>query len=200
MPPSSASSNFLSQRLEQEWQATFDAYQDFLQVPPKQRFRHLGQLFKLLCPWMERAVRSVTLRHFILVPTEMAIARLFARVCRRENLPRSQAIFQIWAESSILRDVANPQGALGACSGAAGEPSARLQQRFNRLPYADRALLYLYMVERCSVGEVSNYTGIPHAYACENLGRIWTQVREGLAERDLPSGWRTPEASFEAEK
>ncbi|PCJ55559.1 MAG: hypothetical protein COA70_00260 [Planctomycetota bacterium] len=72
-----------------------------------------------------------------------------------------------------------------------------MQQRFNRLPYADRALLYLYMVERCSVREVSGYTGIPQAYAMENLGRIWAQVEEGLQDHDLPKDWKTPNLDAE---
>ncbi|MHC4379727.1 MAG: hypothetical protein ACYSU1_01370 [Planctomycetota bacterium] len=191
-PPLTQPREFLSHRLEEEWERTFQAYQAFLEVPARRRFEHLGTLFEQLCPWIERAIRSVTIRHFILLPTEMAVARLFAKSCRRENLPQSHVIFQIWLESSILRDVADPQDELGATNGAAGEPNALLQRRFNRLPYADRALLYLYMVERCSVREVSGYTGIPQAYAVENLGRIWAQVHEGVSEEELPRGWQAP--------
>lgn len=190
--PQTPTREFLTHRLEEEWEETYAAYQAFLEVPARKRFEHLGALFEHLCPWMERAIRSVTIRHFILLPTEMAVARLFAKACRRESLPQSHVIFQIWLESSILRDVANPRDELGATNGAAGEPNALLQRRFNRLPYADRALLYLYMVERCSVREVSGYTGIPQAYAVENLGRIWAKVHDGMARKDLPKGWRTP--------
>jgi len=191
-PPVIQSRDSLGHRLQEEWSETSTAYQAFLHVPPRERFQHLGALFEHLCPWIERAIRAVTIRHFILLPTEMAVARLFAKTCRRENLPKSHVIYQIWVESSILRDVANPKDELGATNGAAGEPSAHLQQRFNRLPYADRALLYLYMVERCSVREVSGYTGIPQAYAMENLGRIWAEVQDGLSEHDLPGGWKAP--------
>lgn len=183
----------LEQRLQSDWDQTYQAYQDFLQVPERHRFQHLGSLFEVLYPWIERGVRSLTVRHFILLPTEMAVARLFAKTCRRENLPKSHVIYQIWVESSLLRDVANPKDELGSTNGAAGEPSARLQHRFNRLPYADRALLYLYMVERCSVREVSGYTGIPQSYAVESLGRIWARVQEGLSEQDVPRGWRSPQ-------
>ncbi|MGB0953170.1 MAG: hypothetical protein ACPG31_08080 [Planctomycetota bacterium] len=183
----------LEQQLQADWEQTYQAFQDFLQVPERLRFQHLGSLFEVLYPWIERGVRSLTVRHFILLPTEMAVARLFAKTCRRESLPKSHVIFQIWVESSLLRDVANPKDELGSTNGAAGEPSARLQHRFNRLPYADRALLYLYMVERCSVREVSGYTGIPQAYAVESLGRIWARVQEGLSERDVPRGWRSPQ-------
>jgi len=191
-PPVISSLEPLESRLQEEWSATSEAYQAFLSVPGRKRFKHLGALFEHLCPWIERAIRGVTMRHFILLPTEMAVARLFAKTCRRENLPQSHLIYQIWVESSILRDVANPTDELGATNGAAGEPGARLQQRFNRLPYADRALLYLYMVERCSVREVSGYTGIPQAYAMQNLGRIWELVRVGLSQQDLPRGWKPP--------
>ncbi|MFK5955724.1 MAG: hypothetical protein QM477_04670 [Planctomycetota bacterium] len=191
-PPVIPPPETLGSRLQEEWSATFKAYQTYLNVPARQRFEHLGALFEHLCPWIERAIAGVTMRHFILLPTEMAVARLFAKTCRRENLPQSHVIYQIWVESSILRDVADPGDELGATNGAAGEPGARLQQRFNRLPYADRALLYLYMVERCSVREVSGYTGIPQAYAMENLGRIWEQVQGGLSEQDFPTGWKAP--------
>lgn len=197
--PSTPPPAFLSRRLEEEWLETFRAYQAFLQVPSRERFEHLGTLFEHLCPWIERAIRSVTIRHFILLPTEMAVARLFAKSCRRESLPQSHVIYQIWLESSILRDVADPRDELGATNGAAGEPNALLQRRFNRLPYADRALLYLFMVERCSVREVSGYTGIPQVYAMENLGRIWSQVHEGVAEEELPPGWRRPQLDAEGQ-
>lgn len=183
----------LERQLQEDWGKTYQAYQDFLNVPERHRAQNLGSLFEALYPWIERGVRSLTVRHFILLPMEMAVARLFAKTCRRENLPKSHLIYQIWVESSLLRDVADPQDELGSTNGAAGEPSARLQQRFNRLPYADRALLYLYMVERCSVREVSGYTGIPQAYAVENLGRIWSQVQDGLEDWDLPRGWQAPE-------
>lgn len=187
--------SFLDHRLAEEWQATRRQHQAFLDVPPPQRFHYLGKLFELLCPWIEKAIQGVTMRHFILLPTEMVVARMFAKSCRRDNLPSSHVIFQIWIESIILRDVANPSNELGAINGASGEPSALLQQRFNRLPLEDRALLYLYMVERCSVSEVSNYTGIPRMAAAANLSRIWQLVQSGPIDLQLPRGWRTPQVA-----
>ena len=192
--PAPPKSPFLDQRLADDWLATCQQYQAFLEVPPRQRFHYLGKLFELLCPWIEKAIQGVTIRHFLLLPKEMVIARMFAKSCRRESLPKSHLIFQIWIESIILRDVANPCNELGATSGASGEPSAQLQQRFNRLPIEDRALLYLYMVERCSVEEVASYTGIPQGSAAENLVRIWARVQGGAPALQLPRGWRAPQA------
>jgi hypothetical protein len=192
VPPTTS---FLERRLAEDWQAACRQYQAFLDVPARQRFHYLGKLFELLCPWIENAIRGVTMRHFILLPTEMVVARMFAKACRRESLPKSHVIFQIWIESIILRDVANPRDELGAINGASGEPSARLQQRFNRLPLEDRALLYLYMVERCSVHDVSSYTGIPPSTAAANLQRIWKQVQGGGEALVLPRGWRAPDVA-----
>ncbi|MCP4092010.1 MAG: hypothetical protein GY747_01065 [Planctomycetes bacterium] len=188
-------SSFLDQCLAEDWQATCRQYQAFLDVPSRKRFHYLGKLFEHLCPWIENAIRGVTMRHFILLPKEMVLARMFAKACKRESLPKSHVIFQIWIESIILRDVANPKNELGANNGASGEPSALLQQRFNRLCLEDRALLYLYMVERCSVAEVSSYTGIPQVTAVENLSRIWKQVQGSGAALELPRGWRAPQAT-----
>lgn len=186
-------SSFLEQRLADEWQMACRHYQAFLDVPSRKRFHYLGKLFEHLCPWIEKAIRGVTMRHFILLPTEMVLARMFAKACKRESLPKSHVIFQIWIESIILRDVANPKNELGAINGASGEPSALLQKRFNRLCLQDRALLYLYMVEGCSVPEVSSYTGIPQITAVENLSRIWSEVQGSEAALELPRGWRAPQ-------
>jgi len=51
------------------------------------------------------------------------------------------------------------------------------------------------MVERCSVAEVSSYTGIPQVTAVENLSRIWKQVQGSGAALELPRGWRAPQAT-----
>ena len=175
--------------LEREWQAVLDAFQAYRSVPPEQRFHHLGRLFEKVAPWLERGIQAAVLHHFVLLPKEMAVARLFAKTTRRDSLPDSYAIFLIWVESNILRDVADPRDELGAVNGASGEPSGELQKRFNRMPFDDRALLYLFMVERCNLEEVNTNTGIPVAHAQEQLARI----AKRFSDLDLPRGWRRPD-------
>lgn len=191
--PTATRTGFLQDRMAEDWQAVRARFSEFTRISPDHRFQHLGKLFEQLCPFLDSAIRGVTVRHFILLPTEMVVARMFAKTCRRESLPKSHLIFAIWVESLILRDVADPADELGATNGASGEPCAALQVRFNRLPREDRALLYLYMVEGCSVAEVSSYTGIPVLTAARNLKRVWRQVTAGQADLPLPRGWQAPE-------
>ena len=178
----------VSAGLEREWQAALDAFQAFRSVAPEQRHHHLGRLFEKLAPWLERGIQAAVLHHFVLLPQELAVARLFAKTVRRDGLPDSYAIFLIWVESNILRDVADPQDELGATNGASGEPSGELQKRFNRFPFDDRALLYLFMVEGCNLEEVNSNIGIPIAHAQKRLDAMGAFLRDV----DLPRGWQRP--------
>lgn len=178
--------------LEAEWDATRRVFRAFATAAPERRYHHLGLLFQRLSPWIERGVRNVALRYFLLLPVELALARLFARAARMEDLPPAHDAFLLWAEASVLRDLTEPAGELGIAHGSAGEPSPELQRRFNALPFADRALLYLYLVEGRSVAEVGRRAGLAPARAARALRRIWRRLGCGEGLR-LPSGWRPPE-------
>lgn len=186
LPPHARSG--LDAQLEREWQQAVDAFQSYRSVAPEQRFRHLGRLFEQLTPWIERGIHAAVLHHFILLPKEMAVARMFAKTVRRDALPDSHTIFLIWVESHILRDVADPSDELGATNGASGEPSGAVQKRFNRLPFDDRSLLYLFMVEGCNLEDLNSNTGLPIPAARRRLAHI----AEYFAGLDLPPGWVSP--------
>ena len=179
----------LDAQLESEWQEAVDAFESYRSVAPEHRFHHLGRLFEKLAPWLERGIQAAVLHHFILLPKELAVARLYAKSVRRDSLPDSYTIFLIWVESNILRDVADPTDELGATNGASGEPSGAVQKRFNRLPFEDRSLLYLFMVEGCNLEEVNANTGLPIPAAERRLAKIAKHFT-GLT---LPRGWVSPE-------
>jgi len=183
--------------LERQWQVAQAAFQDFQAAPNAARSAALGCLFQQMTPILEHAIRSVALRHFLLLPLEMALARLFARTVRRPQLPKSRLMFQLWVESSLLRALADPKDALGVTNGASGEPCGLLQARFNRLQQKDRALLFLYLVEHCSVAEVVQDTGIPEKRVNQDLRRIWARLQEG-SPVPIPSTWRGPDFGSES--
>ena len=135
------------QRQADSWRQARAQFHDYQVSDPEQRVRALGRLFELLAPWLERGIRSTALRHFLLLPTEMLLGRLFAEVVHREDLPAQAATFLMWIEGTILREVADPASDLGVSNGAPGEPPAALQERFHQLPFAERAVLYLTMIE-----------------------------------------------------
>lgn len=191
-PTSSERTHLAAQaRDRRRWNVVLRAFRTFRTVPVERRFHHLGLLFEHLAPWIERGIRVAALRHFLLLPQEMVLARLFARAVRREELPASPEAFLFWVESQILEALADPRDELGAVNGAAGEPSAALQQRFNALPYRDRALLYLYMVEGFSHDQVAETFALPLPEVGCALRRIWRQIQaEGPLA--LPRGWRLP--------
>ncbi|KAA3608632.1 MAG: sigma-70 family RNA polymerase sigma factor [Planctomycetota bacterium] len=121
------------------------------------------------------------------------MARIFALTARRKKLPQSHETFQLWVESVILQGLTDPTDELGVVNGAQGEPSGELQQQFNNLPYQERALLYLYMVERYSLHDVSKYTGIPVRQAAQALNRIWSRISERGSKISFPLGWQRPD-------
>ena len=179
--------------LVREWLLTKRAFQAFHSLPADERFRHLGKLFERLAPWIERGIRVATIRHFLVLPQEMVLARVFAKAAKRDALHDSHQSFGLWIESQILRDLADPVDQLGAVNGAAGEPSAELQQRFNDLPVADRALLFLYLGEGRSRPQVARATGMAGAEVDASLRRTWRRLTSGLPELRLPQGWKEPD-------
>ncbi|MBC8327794.1 MAG: hypothetical protein H8E31_03515 [Planctomycetes bacterium] len=179
--------------LVKEWLLTKRVFQAFLTLPAEERFQHLGKLFERLAPWIERGIRVAVIRHFLVLPQEMLLARIFAKAAKREALHDSHQAFGLWIESQILRDLADPVDQLGVVNGASGEPTAELQRRFNGLPMADRALLYLYLVEKRSQPQVARATGIPRPEIDATLQSAWRQLTRGLDELKLPRGWRKPD-------
>lgn len=155
------------------WQSALDHLHDYQVAAPAERVHSLGKLFELLAPWLERGIRSTALRHFLLLPTEMLMGRLFAQVVHRVDLPSRPATFLMWIEGTILRDVADPNSDLGVTNGAPGEPPAELQARFHSLPYAERAVLYLSMIEGSDSQLVTERTGLGQDRLKDRLDSIW---------------------------
>lgn len=179
--------------LKREWEATCNIFRAFHGLPPHRRFHHLGLLFESVVPWLERGIRVVVLRHFLVLPQETLVARLFARAARLEELPGSHEGFLLWVEAMILKDLAEPCEARPLVSGAQGEPSVELQRSFNALPLGDRAILYLFVVEGLSLAEIASRTKIPVKTMIQSLKRGWGQICEDGRPVRLPHGWRSPE-------
>lgn len=182
--------------LEQAWLQVHLAFSAFEHAKLRERSPRLGDLFTALSPLLEQAIHQVALRHFLLLPFEMALARLFTRCVKRGKLPHSRLMFQLWVESTLLCALADPSDALGSTNGAPGEPCGELQTRFNRLRQADRALLYLYLVEGCSVAEVVHFSGIPQIKVVADLRRMWRLLQQGGAV-PFPDSWHYPEFAQE---
>jgi hypothetical protein len=179
--------------LVREWLLTRRAFEAFHHLLPAQRHGHLGRMFERLAPWIQRGVRVVAMRHFLVLPEELLLARVFARAMRRDRLHDTHPSFALWIEASVLRDLADPADQLGVVHGASGEPSPLLQRRFNSLASADRALLFLYLVEGRDRAQVARATGIPADDVTLSLSRAWNTLTDGVARLDLPRAWRRPD-------
>lgn len=172
----------------EDWRAALAAFRSYQVSPPDARVTQLGALFERLAPWLERAIRGTALRHFLLLPTEMLLGRLFARVVHREDLPEHPSAFLMWVEGTILRDLADPNDALGLTNGAPGEPTAEVQQRFHALPYAERALLYLALLEGQGGGAaaVAERAGLEPDALQARLDTIWRGLADDAEAEDTP--------------
>ncbi len=179
-------------RFSEEWRELLGTHRDFQVSPPEKRIKLLGELFEQCSPWLERGIRSTAMRHFLLLPTEMLVARLFARIAHRSDLPEAHAAFLMWIEGQILTDLADPSDELGVCNGAPGEPPAALQEKFNNLPYSDRALFYLYMMEDFDASALAQKTGMTQPKLGHLLKQIWRHLESEVAPEHLPSQWNPP--------
>jgi hypothetical protein len=176
-------------QFETEWAQARQVFHHFQTEDPARRVLVLGRLFEVLTPWLDRGIRTTVLRHFLLLPNEMVLARFFARAARRDTLHESYQAFLMWVESGILADLADSNDMLGCTNGAPGEPPAELQRKFNQLPHSDRALLYLYMIEGFDMKKVVRFTGIPSLTAASALDRIWLAL--GIDElKNVPKEWK----------
>lgn len=176
-----------------KWLLVKSVFTTFQTAPSDKRFHHLGVLFEHLSPFIEQGIRVAMLRHFLLLPSEMVLARVFAKSARRREMHHTHQAYYIWIEAMILHDLSDPQDELGVVNGAQGEPSAELQQKFNQLPYQDRALLYLYMVEKNSLADVAEQTDIPIAEVAAALHRIWRTILSSDRKVQVPLGWKIPD-------
>lgn len=178
--------------LDARWQRVRRSFRTWQDASPAERPALLDDLFQELVPILEDAAGAVALRHFLLFPAETAVARLFALAVRRDRLPTSRLVFQLWVESSLLRALADPGDPLGATDGKPEEASGPLQQRFNGLPQEQRMLLYLYLVEGCTLLELANGIGLPAGLVRGEIALAWGRLRAG--ERlPLPASWGAQE-------
>jgi|GEM_PF-1121904 DNA-directed RNA polymerase specialized sigma24 family protein len=180
------------QRLSDEWAEMRKTYLSFTRSIPKQRVERLGLVFETIEPWLSRGIRTTMLRHFLVLPHEMLIARLFAKAVRRERIAPSHTSFLMWVESYILEGLADPSDALGVSVSAANEPHPELQYHFNKLAPVDRGLLYLYMIEQYSLPEVAKYVGAPAEEIGNHLLDLWSKLEKKIANVPLPRDWRLP--------
>lgn len=182
----------LTADLSRDWEFTLSAFESYRELPPHKKYRALGKVFEKVCPWIERGIQSAVVNQFVLVPTEQVISRLFALTTQKETLPKSYLLYLYWVESSVMRSLMNPAEKYGVVPQTIGEPSVAMCERFNQLNYLDRAMLYLYVVENCSVAEVCDNTGIAYPKLLEDIPSLWRQLVEGAPIGRIPESWKIP--------
>lgn len=182
----------LSLELERDWDFTLRAFEAYRELPPHKRYRALPKLFEKICPWIERGIQASVLNHFILVQTETVVASLYGQVSQREALPRSHILFQHWVESYVGRVAAKGVEACSVTPSTPGEPSAAFCDRFNRMPYQQRMMLYMYMVERCTITEICECTGTPYPEVLRAVPRLWHALKSPDKKSETPSTWKYP--------
>lgn len=189
----------LTADLSRDWEFTLSAFESYRELPPHKKYRALGKVFEKVCPWIERGIQAAVVNQFVLVPTEQVISRLFALTTQKEALPRSYLLYLYWVESSVMRSLVNPAEKYGVVPQTIGEPSVAMCERFNQLNYLDRAMLYLYVVENCSVAEVCDNTGIAYAKLLEDLPKLWLRVLAEDAPNRVPQAWQIPKTDEEGQ-
>ena len=187
----------LSLELERDWDYTLRAFEAYRELPPHKRYRALTKLFEKICPWIERGIQAAVLNHFILVQTESIIATLFGQVAQRESLPKSQILFLHWVESHVGRVAAKGVARCAVAKQTPGEPSAEFCDRFNRLDRHDRTMLYMYLVEKCSITDVCESTGAPYPHVLHSIPRLWAQLKGSDKEVAIPRDWKVPRVDDE---
>lgn len=182
----------LASELQRDWGVTLRIFNDYRELPPHRRYRALGQLFERLCPWIERGIHAVTWSHFVLIPTEQALARVFAHTTQKEALPKSYVLYLRWIESIVMRGLVKEDECFTPEKHTPGDPGARLCARFNSLALRERELLYLYLVEGCSPTEVSDNLGISYPQALEAIPKLWARIQGTEPRSMIPTTWQIP--------
>lgn len=187
----------LTSDLSRDWEFTLAAFESYRELPPHKKYRALGKLFEKLCPWIERGIQATVVSQFVLVPTEQVISRLFAQTTQKEALPKSYLLFLYWVESSVMRSLVNPAERYGVVAQTIGEPSVALCEKFNQLPFFDRSLLYLYVIENCTAAEVCDNAGVAYPRLLEDLPKLWAGVSAAVPPSHVPKSWRIPRVDEE---
>jgi hypothetical protein len=177
---------------EATWSEVTAQHYRFSSAHCEHRFGLLGEFFEVLVPWLERGIRGTLHKHFLVLPEELLVARLFAAAARRDQLHATDKQFLQWIESQVLASLANPADELGSIRCAYGTPDLRLQYHFNRLPKSERALLFLFMVEHFDVARLAKETTIPREQVSISLYRAWNKLIRACPHVRFPSTWKLP--------
>lgn len=178
----------------QQWAEARSAFQAFGALPPDQRPRHAGLLLQPMAAWILEGIQQASRRYYLLVPGEAAFARLFAQLTSLEQLPDQSEDFLAWIETRLLRDLGALIQEAQHAPGSASEPPPALIERFNRLPFRWRALLYLFLVERQSLPDLAQQLQLPQLAAARAVRRAWHKVAGPDPPPSLPSAWQRPDA------
>ena len=180
--------NELEQKLEVEWSELCAHFLSAQEQKPSERLKFFGELFEQLQPWLEESIDDVSNDNYLLLSTEALVSYLFILLLNRDQLPPANCVFNLWIESLTLSR-ANEIIKYGAqLQGCPGEAPLEIQQRFNKLTKRQRAIFYLYIIERGQLKEVSRAIGItPREIHCK-ISSLLEAV--GVDENITPYGWR----------
>ncbi len=174
-----------------EWSEVCTRFFTAQQQKPSERLKFFGELFEDLQPWLTESIDRVSNDNYFLVSTEAIVSYLFILLLKREQLPPVNGVFDLWVESLSLSK-ANKILEIGAkLQGCPGEAPLDIQQKFNKLTKRQRAIFYLYIIERGQLAEVSQAVGIPAEKIKYKMPKLWDAV--GVNESFVPYGWRKKE-------
>ena len=178
----------LEQKLEVEWSELCAHFLSAQEQKPSERLKFFGELFELLQPWLEESIDDVSNDNYLLLSTEALVSYLFILLLNRDQLPPANCVFNLWIESLTLSR-ANEIIKYGAqLQGCPGEATLKIQQRFNKLTKRQRAIFYLYIIERGQLKEVSRAIGITPREIHGKIPSLLEAV--GVDENIAPYGWR----------
>ena len=150
--------------------------------------KFFGELFEQLQPWLEESIDDVSSDNYLLLSTEALVSYLFVLLLNRDQLPPANCVFNLCIESLALSR-ANEIIKYGAqLQGCPGEAPLEIQQRFNKLTKRQRAIFYLYIIERGQLKEVSRAIGITPREIHGKIPSLLEAV--GVDENIAPYGWR----------
>lgn len=179
---------------ERQWAEARQAFQAFRALAPEQRPRHTGLLLQHLSAWLLEGIRQFARRYYLLVPTAAALARLFAHSTQLERFPASAEDFLLWTESHLLCHLDDLVREQMQAPDRPSEPPGAFLQSFNRLPFQERALLYLFLVEGESVQALAQRLQMSPLAATAAIARLWSKTAASVPHLELPARWQRPDA------
>lgn len=191
-----------SQRLEEEWRVAIAIFNAYQKAKPQVKIHYLGLLFEHISPFIRRALRSVEERSFFILSPNWYVPELMEKLSSNIRIAQSPEAFELWVEKVIqeyLLGLAQFETRDGPGEDEETLALFAFQNRFNRMGYEQRFVVYQY----CAQGQsLESMAGLLEESCDELKTRLhiaWMILTRAGQRVRIPTDWRIPDSCRESD-